>query len=148
MPASTEQILYPDRYLKHDQPVALRFTSGPPRTYQDGLGEMEIRVLAAQLRRQAEVSRTVVPLGWGGDLYGVYDTPDGPGLVWYVVWDDAPSAERFASGTGALLGGRTRPGYRARFERLRVDGRPASRFVMAPASWSRWKALPEVTAAP
>jgi hypothetical protein len=65
-----------------------------------------------------------------------------------VVWDDAPSAERFASGMGALLGRRTRPGYRARFERLRVDGRPASRFVMAPASWSRWKALPEVTAAP
>jgi hypothetical protein len=148
MPASTEQILHPDRYLRHDQPVALRFTSGPPRLYQDGLGEMEIRVLGAQLRGEAEVPRTVVPLGWGGDLYGVYDSPDGPALVWYVVWDDTPSGDRFAARTGALLGVRTRPGYRARFERLRVDGRPATRFVMAPASWLQWKSLPEVTAAP
>jgi hypothetical protein len=148
MPASTEQILHPDRYLRHDQPVTLRFTGGAPRIYQDGLGEMEIRVLGAQLRREAEVPRTVVPLGWGGDLYGVYDSPDGPALVWYVVWDDAPSGDRFAAGTGALLGARSRPGYRARFERLRVDGRPATRFVMAPASWSQWKSLPEVTGAP
>jgi hypothetical protein len=148
MPASTEQILHPDRYLKHDLPVTLRFTSGPPRIYEDGLGEMEIRVLAAQLRREAEVPRTVVALGWGGDLYGVYETAGGPALVWYAVWDDARSADRFATGTGKLLGARTRPGYRARFERLRVDGRPAARFVMAPVSWPLWKAVPNVTAAP
>jgi hypothetical protein len=142
MPASTEQILHPDRYLAHDQPVALRFTSGPARMYQDGLGEMEIRVLDAQLQGETDVSRTAVPLGWGGDLYGVYTTPDGPALVWYAVWDDARSADRFAGGTGARLRLHARPGYRTQFDRLQISGRPASRFVMAPVGWAQWKALP------
>ncbi len=148
MPASTEQILHPDRYLKHDQPVPLRFTGGPARLYQDGLGEMEILVLEAQLQGQGEMPRPVVPLGWGGDLYGVYDTPAGPALVWYAVWDDARSADRFATGTGGRLRARSRPGYRARFDRLLLEGRPATRFVLAPLAWSGWKALPEVTTAP
>ena len=148
MPASTEQILHPQRYVAHDQPVPLRFSSGPPRMYQDGLGEMEIQVLEAQLRHDADVPDTMSPLGWGGDLYGVYDTPAGPAIVWYAVWDDAPSADRFAAGAGQALRGRTKPGYFTRFDRLEVDGRPASRFVMAPAGWDRWNTLPEVTSAP
>lgn len=148
MPASTEQILHPQRYVAHDQPVPLRFSSGPPRMYQDGLGEMEIQVLEAQLRHDADVPDTMSPLGWGGDLYGVYDTPAGPAIVWYAVWDDAPSADRFAAGAGQALRGRTKPGYLTRFDRLEVDGRPASRFVMAPAGWDRWNTLPEVTSAP
>lgn len=148
MPASTEQILHPERYAAHDQPVSLRFTSGPNRMYQDGLGEMEIRVLEAQLRREADVPDGMSPLGWGGDLYGVYDTPKGPAIVWYAVWDDAPSADRFAAEGGQALGARTKPGYLGRFERLEIDGRPGSRFVMAPVDWDQWKALPEVTAAP
>jgi hypothetical protein len=148
MPASTEQILHPDRYLGHDEPVALRFTSGPPRMYQDGLGELEIRVLEAQLQHETDVPRALGPLGWGGDLYGVYDTPGGPAIVWYAVWDDTASADRFAAGAGEGLRARARPGYRTRFERLQVSGRPASRFVMAPAGWAQWNALPEVTSAP
>jgi hypothetical protein len=148
MPASTEQILHPDRYLKHDQPVPLRFAGGPARLYQDGLGEMEILVLEAQLQGQSDMPRTAVPLGWGGDLYGVYDSPAGPALVWYAVWDDARSADRFAAGTGGRLRARSRPGYRARFDRLVLEGRPATRFVLAPLGWSEWKAVPEATTAP
>jgi hypothetical protein len=105
-------------------------------------------VLEAELQGQGEMPRTVVPLGWGGDLYGVYDTPAGPALVWYAVWDDARSADRFAAGTGGRLRARSRPGYRARFDRLLLEGRPATRFVLAPLAWSGWKALPEVTTAP
>jgi hypothetical protein len=148
MPASTEQILHPDRYQSHDRPVQLRFTSGPPRVYEDGLGEVEIRVLEAQLRGEAELPSTAVPLGWGGDLYGVYPTPDGPAIVWYAVWDDERSANGFAARAGRQLEARSRPGYQIRFERLRLDGRPASRFVAAPVGWPLWKSLPEVTVTP
>jgi hypothetical protein len=148
MPASTEQILHPDRYLKHDQPVPLRFRSGPARLYEDGLGEMEIRVLEAQLRGDTDLPQTALALGWGGDEYGVYETPGGPAIVWYAVWDDERSADRFAAGAGRRLEARARPGYKARFERLRLDGRPGSRFVAAPAGWALWNALPEVTTAP
>lgn len=148
MPTSTEQILHPERYVAHDQPVPLRFSSGPPRMYQDGLGEMEIQVLEAQLRHEADVPDTMSPLGWGGDLYGVYDTPAGPAIVWYAVWDDAASADQFAAGAGQALRARAKPGYVTRFDRLEVGGRPASRFVMAPAGWDQWNTLPEVASAP
>ena len=144
MPRSTEQILTPDRYLKQDQPLTLRFANGPTRTYQDGLGELEIRILDAQLRGDVEVPKDIAPIGWGGDLYGVYDTPEGAALVWYVVWDDPASADRFMNGTGSRLRSRERKGYRLDLGRLEVDGRPATRFVAAPTGWTGWGDVPRV----
>lgn len=144
MPASTEQILTPGRYVRGDRPVQLRFVSGAPRSYEDDLGELEIRVLDAQLRGDVEVPRDVPPIGWGGDRYGVYYGPQGSALVWYVVWDDAASADRFYSTTGARLRARGRAGYRIELGRMDVSGRPASRFVIAPTGWEGWKDLPRV----
>jgi hypothetical protein len=142
MPASTEQILSPDRYVRRDQPLVLRFVSGPPRSYEDGLGELEIRVLDAQLRGDVEVPREMAPIGWGGDLYGLFDSPQGPALVWYIVWDDASSADRFVRGTGSRLRARGRPGYRVELVRAEVGGRPAARFVTAPDGWAGWGDIP------
>ena len=133
---------------KRDQPLALRFVSGPARVYEDGLGELEIRVLDAQLRGDVAVPHDMAPIGWGGDLYGLYDTPQGPALVWYVVWDDAASADRFVQGTGRRLRARSRPGYRIELERVEVDGPPASRFVTAPVAWTGWQELPRTGIAP
>ncbi len=147
MPGSTEQILTPDRYLKRDQPLVLHFVAGQPRSYEDGLGELEIRVLDAQLRGDVEVPREMAPIGWGGDLYGLYDSAQGPALVWYVVWDDAPSADRFVRGTGSRLRTRARPGYRSELARVELDGRPASRFVTAPDAWAGWQDIPRAALA-
>jgi len=145
MPASTEQILTPDRYRQGDQPVALRFVAGSrPRTYEDDLGELEIRVLDAQLRGDVEAPRDIAPIGWGGDLYGLFDSPKGAALVWYVVWDDPASDDRFLAATGARLRARERPGYRVELTRVEVDRRPASRFVIAPTEWAGWRDLPRV----
>ena len=144
MPRSTEQILTPERYLKRDQPLTLRFATGPARTYEDGLGELEIRILDAQLRGDDAVPKDMAPIGWGGDLYGLYDTPQGASLVWYVVWDDAASADRFMHGTGSRLRARERPGYRIDLARVEVGGKPATRFVTAPTGWSGWGDLPRV----
>jgi hypothetical protein len=145
MPASTEQILTPDRYRQGDQPVALRFVAGSrPRTYEDDLGELEIRVLDAQLRGDVEAPRDIAPIGWGGDLYGLFDSPKGAALVWYVVWDDPASDDRFLAATGARLRARERPGYRVELTRVEVDRRPASRFVIAPTEWPGWRDLPRV----
>lgn len=145
MPASTEQILTPDRYRQRDQPVVLRFVAGSPRrTYEDDLGELEIRVLDAQLRGDVEAPRDIAPIGWGGDLYGVFDSPKGAALVWYVVWDDPASDDRFLAATGARLRARERPGYRVDLTRVEVNRRPASRFVIAPTDWAGWRDLPRV----
>ncbi|HEX5385857.1 MAG TPA: hypothetical protein VFW66_04070 [Gemmatimonadales bacterium] len=138
MPLSTEQIMHPDRYLAADRPVELNFTSGPKPTYEDGLGEVEIRVLEARLGGADTLIGGGDAIGWGGDRYRLYDTPAGPALVWYAVWDDAGAADRFARGPAARLAANPRRGYRAAADRLDVSGRPGVRLIVAPAAWSGW----------
>jgi hypothetical protein len=142
MPVSTEQILHPERYQAGDRPVPVAFAAEPDQPFEDDLGESEIRVLAARIAGSNEV-QTVIPIGWGGDRYRVYQTPGGPALVWYVVWDDARSAERFLKGSGPALRRSPRAGYKAFLEELTLEGRPALRYVLGPANWARWGALPE-----
>jgi hypothetical protein len=143
MPVSTEQVLHPARYAQGDAPLAIAFAPDSGMVYEDVLGENEIRVILATLAGSDEV-QTVVPIGWGGDRFRVYRTPEGEALVWYVAWDDERSGERFLrSATG--LRRTSRPGYRAALESVRVGERPVTRFVLAPASWERWERLPEVS---
>jgi hypothetical protein len=109
--------------------------------YADGLGEHEIRVLLAVLAGSDDV-QTVMPIGWGGDLYRVFDAPGGPALVWYVAWDDQRSADRFLKSAGPALRRTARPGYRAAIDTVTVAGKPGIRYVLAPTGWPRWGALP------
>jgi hypothetical protein len=143
MPVSTEQILHPERYARGDQPVSLTFAPDSGVLYEDVLGEAEIRVLLASLAGSDEV-QTVVPIGWGGDRFRVYEAAGGPALVWYVAWDDDRSADRFVRTAGPALRKTVRPGYRATFEPMPVATRPGVRYVLAPEGWSRWGELPEV----
>ena len=144
MPRSTEQVLHPDRYANGDRPVAVRFGESPgDALYEDTLGELEMQVLATVLRGGGEVL-SHAPMGWGGDRFRVYRTPDGPALVWYTLWDDAGSAKTFRGTIGARLSARPRAGYRTAVEEVKGLERPAFRVVIAPAGWARWKAVPEV----
>jgi hypothetical protein len=147
MPVSTEQILHPERYARRDIPVPIAFAADSGSIYEDVLGEDEIRVLIAMLDGADEV-QTVVPLGWGGDRYRVYDAPGGPALVWYAVWDDARSAGKFLGGSGPALRRTARPGYRVALDSLGAGGRPMTRYVLAPDRWARWDSLPEVAVHP
>jgi len=143
MPVSTEQILHPDRYARGDAPVTLAFAADSGVVYEDVLGESEIRVLLAVLAGSDDV-QTVVPIGWGGDRFRVYDAPGGPALVWYVAWDDQRSADRFLQSAGPALRRTGRVGYRATLDALSIDGRPATRYVLAPVAWERWSGVPGV----
>ncbi len=142
MPVSTEQILHPERYEHGDAPVPLTFAE-PGGIYEDALGENEIRVLIATLAGSDEV-QTVMPIGWGGDRFRVYDTREGPALIWYAVWDDGRSRDRFLGGSGAALRRTGRAAYRAALDTLAVGARPATRYVLAPAGWELWGRLPGV----
>jgi hypothetical protein len=142
MPVSTEQILFPDRYARGDTPVTLAFPSDTGIVYEDVLGESEIRVLMAQLAGSSEV-RSKGPIGWGGDRYRVYATSAGPALVWYVVWDDPKSADRFLWGFGGKLRSTARKGYRTELENLELEGKPATRYVLAPEGWDWWGQVPK-----
>jgi hypothetical protein len=143
MPVSTEQVLHPTRYARGDVPVELTFAADSGVMYEDVLGENEVRVILATLAGSDEV-QTVVPIGWGGDRFRLYATPQGEALVWYVVWDDQRSSDRFLR-SAAGLRSRSRPGYRAALEPVTVGERPGTRFVLAPAGWERWGDLPGVS---
>jgi hypothetical protein len=143
MPQSTEQILHPDRYARGDAPLRVTIDSVPGDSvlHEDDFGELETSVLASVLAGQAAPSYQPA-LGWGGDRYRVVETPDGPALIWYLVFDDAESASRFDSGTGALLRQQQRSGYRGEFTMTGASGHPAARYVMAPVSWAGWTSIP------
>lgn len=145
MPRSTEQILHPDRYAAGDQPVDLTLAAGADSVrYEDGLGELEIRLLFQQLLNDPTGLRAI-PLaqGWGGDRYQVIGRDSTRlVLVWYSVWDDAPAADRFARSLQRAWDTRRRPSRSAKIERLTVSGRPGVRLVDAPVDWTGWAAVP------
>ncbi len=141
-PVSTEQVLHPQRYARRDMPVnALLDTVGAAPGETDVMGEMGIAILSADLAGD-EVVSTTIPIGWAGDRYRLYQTPEGPALVWLIAWDDQRAADRFLAGTGARLSARTRPGYRTAVEAMVVAGHPGTRVVIAPATWTGWDSLP------
>jgi hypothetical protein len=140
LPASTEQILFPDRYVAGDWPLDVRFTDSVPGAFEDVLGEFETRLLVQELTGRPATN--VVPLGWGGDRFRLAGDAGAESLVWVTVWDEPYQRERFRAGTGAQLLARPRAGYRARLDELTVSGRPGLRFVLAPLGWGDWDRLP------
>lgn len=144
LPASTEQILHPDRYARQDTPLVVRFTEDTTGVlHDDTFGEFEIAVLRSSLVGIDEVP-TDVPLAWGGDRMRLYRSPLGAALVWVTVWDEMRAAERFKTQIADRLVKVPRAGYRTTAESIDVGGKPAVRVVVAPTGWERWGALPGV----
>ena len=96
MPASTEQIMHPERFRAGDQPVDLRFVDEDSARYADGFGEFSIKVMLHELSGREAVGSAAAQ-DWGGDRYAIYDTGDGYGLVWWTIWDTENQARRFAT---------------------------------------------------
>lgn len=146
MPVSTEQILHPARYAAEDEPITLRFAdSNAAVRYEDGLGELEIRVLE-QVAGDTGAVDASAPLGWGGDRYRVYNTDAGGALVWYSVWDDDAASARFGRVMGAFLRSRSRPGYRSELTPLQLGDHAGWRWIFAPKEWSGWQRAPAAVA--
>jgi hypothetical protein len=150
MPVSTEQILHDDRYEAGDRPTELAFIAPAPDTirYEDDLGEFETRLLLEQLLGN-EAQATHLSTGWDGDRYQVLGAAADV-LVWYTVWDDAATADRFAPGLKAAWAKRRAggpAGRRSEISRLSLTGVPAVRLVDAPENWVGWKRLPRVRVA-
>ena len=141
MPVSTEQVIHPHRFGAGDRPITLRFAGkNEDVIYEDVFGEFDMRVLAmdvADAAMSAEVT-TPLALGWGGDRFRIYETPDGPAMLWYIVWDDEASRSRWLAGTGLRLETRRALGYRLEIAPLHLAGHPASRVTLAPEPWRGW----------
>lgn len=99
-PASTEQVLHPERYwARRDEPrrlpIPLAGEAGARLLTSGSWGEFGTRlVLAAALGDSAAAGPA---RGWGGDRYALYALPGGSRrFAWSLVWDTPEDAEEFA----------------------------------------------------
>lgn len=144
LPASTEHILRPDRYRIGDMPVDLRFDAAEDAFHTDDLGQFEIQILLTDWTESESVA-TAGAFGWGGDRYAVFETDGDHALVWWSVWDDERSAERFFTIVRDEWSGRVSNGRTHSVERVDVDGRPGVVFAYYPDGWERGENLPAVS---
>jgi hypothetical protein len=98
-PASTEQLLHPERYPA-DQPIAVDFTlsqnalKGYKVALRNRLGEMGMRFLVSPTgKREAEAKE--LANGWGGDRYAFLTKGKSSAFVAAVATDDQAAAKRY-----------------------------------------------------
>ena len=144
LPASTEQILRPERYRLGDQPVNLEFVEAEDAVYTDDLGQFEIQILLTEWTESESVA-TGGSFGWAGDRYAVFDTGGDHALVWWSVWDDDRSAERFFSIVQDEWSGRRVDGRSHSVRRVDVGDNPGVVFAYYPEGWERGPDLPRVS---
>ncbi|MCE2940428.1 MAG: hypothetical protein ACK53W_13305 [Gemmatimonadota bacterium] len=153
MPASTEQVLHPDKLLGDsvDAPTRVRLPAPAAGqvAYRNVLGEFETRLFVFQhLQDQATAIRGAA--GWDGDEFLLLRFPTGEGLVWLTVWDSAVDAGEFYQVADRSVIARFRPktyrplgetgklypdlkGRAIRVAAVTVGGRPAVLYVDVPA---------------
>ena len=141
MPRSTEQIMHPERYERGDQPIDIQFTDTVPGSYEDVLGEFDIRLLMQELTGR-KASDAALPLGWGGDRFRLDEGRGGPALVWISVWDEPRHRDWFLNATGAKFKSRAKPGDRAEIDTLTVARHAALRYAIGNGKWTGWERLP------
>jgi hypothetical protein len=105
LPASTEQILHPERY-PDDRParvelpdVAAALGDGWTARYNQTLGELGARILLADGGSESDVASAAD--GWGGDRLVMVEGPDDAwAIVWQTAWDSEDDAQQFAESAG------------------------------------------------
>lgn len=123
IPTSTEQVLHPqERYLATvDEPttIELDVPAGWEAVYGNVLGEYETRLW---LREHLGVTASRASQGWDGDAFHLIATEQGDtAFVWWSVWDDEASAQRFADAAARVPAN----GGSMQVRRGAVDGMPA-----------------------
>jgi hypothetical protein len=102
LPASTEQIMHPERFLMRDDPVRIEIPDllpalGPDwrRADQDVNGEFGYQILLRQFIDKRTASRGAE--GWGGDRYVLYEDKRTGALMiaQYTTWDTETDAREF-----------------------------------------------------
>lgn len=114
-PASTEQVLHPEKYLERDEPTAVTLPdpaaalgSGWQEVDQDTLGELLTAVVLSNLEEGEGVNEflgtldlpepaTNAAAGWDGDRYALWAKGDQEAFAWRSVWDSEEDARAFAA---------------------------------------------------
>jgi hypothetical protein len=123
-PASTEQVLHPERYLAGEQPVSVELPPLPALTEagwtpheEDSLGELETSIYFGLGRPGSERDERAAE-GWGGDRLRVYrDAAGATAVVWFTAWDDEAEAREAEAAARAVAARSERPEWQ-RVERV------------------------------
>jgi hypothetical protein len=159
-PASTEQVLHPERFVHHDAPLRLRLAEpattlgdGFELVHEDTLGELELGVYFG-LGGNADTGARAA-IGWAGDrLYALRDQTGETAIVWLTAWDDDEravralrAAERVQSASEAALRAQQLL-VRAGRALLIARGIPAARQPALRVVFERWSAQVGLAAKP
>jgi hypothetical protein len=110
-PASTEQVLHPDKYTAGDAPIpvtfpadlATRLGSGWKVAMQDTLGEFQLGVWLKSAGKVPQASASAAAQGWGGDRVALVTSGDRAGAVIDTRWDSPADAKEFAAAAQTTL---------------------------------------------
>lgn len=102
-PASTEQILHPERYLgERDVPVSVKLPdpgdllAGWTPVRSGVLGEFGCRAMMRAIAPGiGDAARNAACAGWDGDTWAVWEREGKVLLVWASTWDSEAEAEEF-----------------------------------------------------
>jgi hypothetical protein len=105
LPASSEHILHPEKYLAGEAPIPVDAPK-PPDGYQvvaaGRVGELSLRVILERCLTRPAAARAAA--GWGGDAYSVVAAPGGKAaLLWSTTWDDESEATEFETALGQYV---------------------------------------------
>ena len=112
-PASTEQIIHPEKYTAREAPIevkpasglATKLGSGWSEAARDTLGELTLRVWL-QTGGVTASDATAAAAGWGGDRLVLFTGPGGAiALAIETTWDTAADATEFAAAATRALAG-------------------------------------------
>lgn len=155
LPASTEQILHPEKYLAGEKPIEVAavplsgvFGGDWQLIADEALGEWRTYMLLAngvdEAARLSDETAQKAAAGWGGDRYRVYYDPknDRSALVAQWTWDTPQDAAEFQQAMSAYLD--------LRFRGARSPGQPCwsanqqATCLYASENGTLWVLAPEV----
>jgi hypothetical protein len=137
-PASTEQVMHADRYIRGEQPDAIDLPDLPALTAaglvpheEDTLGELEMGIWFGLGRSGVERDESAAE-GWGGDRLRVYRGAGGDTAgVWFTSWDDEGEAREAEAAAIAVL--EALPAARSPHQRVLRRGRAVLVLLDLPA---------------
>lgn len=133
-PASTEQVLHPEKYLLgEDPPIALTLPAPPEGAkvlVATPMGELGTRIVLLSKGMTAK-DAAAAAAGWGGDTAALISFPAGEALLWTTTWDTEADATVFYEALKQCFPLKTGE-ESAKATRMVVQRGPVVEFVEAP----------------
>lgn len=117
-PASTEQIIHPEKYASAEPPVAVslpkdlaaRVGTGWKVALEDTFGEFQLSIWLRANTAIGTAGANDAAAGWGGDRIAVLDGPNGSwAVVLRTAWDTPADAADFEKAATPIVDGLTAP---------------------------------------